>query len=394
MSGKSRPLSLAEAARGKRVTIRDVAREANCSVTTVSKVLNKPPEQLSISEPTRQRVLEVCKRLGYRPNPSARFLRSGKSHLIGVSIVQFTDTSQQGPQSYDDQWWDESSVPDNLRRFDPHIMENFSSEIIGLGQMLRGFMNTPDFFAGWELVLHARREYLDRQFTPLDLQIDMFDGLLYITPTARHEEYLELAEEGFPIVVVGSVPEGANVVSVDMDNVSAGRMPAEHMRDIGCRNLYSLYPYDRDLTLTLERSRGVNEVWSQVAGGNLLEEWLGTEMSISKAYEMTRRALEEHPEIDGIYVGHSPIAPGVIYAIESVGRKVPGDIAVMGVGDWIENLTFNPQISCLDVPIEYFCRIAFQQLMKLIRGEELEDRRIRVQPGLIIRESTSGFKPR
>ena len=71
----------------KRVSIKDVAREAGVSATTVSYVLNRNPDE-TISAETTQRVLEAVRRLHYVPNLNARSLSSRRSNLIGVLIPQ------------------------------------------------------------------------------------------------------------------------------------------------------------------------------------------------------------------------------------------------------------------------------------------------------------------
>src|SRR3712207_3011916 len=73
-------------ARGQ-VTMADVAREAGCSLNTVSRALNGKPD---ISEETRRRVLEVVQRLGYIPHASARSLAAGRSNTIGLVIANAT----------------------------------------------------------------------------------------------------------------------------------------------------------------------------------------------------------------------------------------------------------------------------------------------------------------
>lgn len=75
---------------GNRVTIKDVAREANVSIKTVSNVLN---DTGSMRPDTRRRVEEVMRKLGYTVNISARAMRSGGTKLIGLNIFDFSQRS-------------------------------------------------------------------------------------------------------------------------------------------------------------------------------------------------------------------------------------------------------------------------------------------------------------
>ena len=105
--------------RSQRVTIRDVARVAGVSVGTVSKALNRPSGQSAVSSETRERVLSVCDKLRYRPNRSARSLRSGHSHMIGVSIHRVFAEETKQAERVESPWprWDRDDlVPECLRQ--------------------------------------------------------------------------------------------------------------------------------------------------------------------------------------------------------------------------------------------------------------------------------------
>src|SRR2546422_9055909 len=73
------------------VTIRDVARESGYSVSTVSIVLNNAPLARYIPTETKERIETTAKRLGYRPNPLARYLRSRRTNAVGVMVFDLTD---------------------------------------------------------------------------------------------------------------------------------------------------------------------------------------------------------------------------------------------------------------------------------------------------------------
>src|SRR5215510_10061682 len=73
------------------VTMRDVAEESGFSPATVSVVLNNAPLSRYIAPLTKKRIEETAKKLGYRPNAMARFLRSKRSHSVGVMLFDITD---------------------------------------------------------------------------------------------------------------------------------------------------------------------------------------------------------------------------------------------------------------------------------------------------------------
>ena len=72
-------------------TMRDIARVAGVSQSTVSRILNGVPVLVPVAEQTRERVLAAAAELGYRPNPLARALRGAKTMLLGVVVRDITD---------------------------------------------------------------------------------------------------------------------------------------------------------------------------------------------------------------------------------------------------------------------------------------------------------------
>lgn len=375
----------------KRVTIREVARLAGVSTATVSKVLNKAKSQVAISPDTVERVERVCREAGYRPNRSAQSLRSGRSHLIGISMSVSHGPDLDLDKFSDYRWCNDDQVPRELRRFDGDELQAYCGHAAALGSMFDAFLSSREVYEGWDMVLHHRNESQAEPFTDADLEADLFDGLIYTNPTASHREFIDLARRGFPVVVDGQVDD-PTIATVGTDNEAGGRIAAEHLASLGRRSLFCFWPYSPDLQASASRSRGARAGWQRAAGkgARYSERFSGAILNINKGYEVVRAALEADPSIDAVIAGHGPMGMGAVYGVESLGRRVPDDVAVVTIGDGVENLLFSPTISAVEVPFRRVYGEAIEKLMTLIRGGKPDPIQTAIVPRLAIRESSGG----
>ena len=372
-----------------RVTIKDVARAAGVSVTTVSKVLNNAPTTVAISRDTRDRIHGVCRELGYRPNRQAQSLRSGRSRLIGLSMPVYFPGEGEETRFMEYRWDNDDQVPKRLRRFNAAQLDDLRSHYLGLGACMAGYFASPRMYEGWDLVLHLRNEALDRPFSANELQIDQFDGLIYQNPSARHLEYAEIARQGYPIVVDGRTCDAPWVPTVNMDNEEAGHMLAAHLMGLGRRRVLALWPYDKQLQATADRSAAAGRA-ARESGATLVERCVGKVLSINAGYEHTKAALEADPVIDAILCCHGSMAIGAIYAVEEAGRRVPEDVSVGTIGDGVENIVFEPAITSIRIPQAEVSRRAMEMLMVLLNGGKPDPLQQFLPPTLVVRRSCGG----
>ncbi|MFW6060632.1 MAG: LacI family DNA-binding transcriptional regulator, partial [Phycisphaeraceae bacterium] len=179
-----------------RVTIRDVAREAGVSDTTVSLAL-RPKSR--ISDATRQRVLEAAQRLSYVPDRAAQRLRTGASRALGFLVNDLTNPF-------------------------------YARMIRRAGEVARD--------RAYELTVGESRWDPARELTAAQHMIEArVDGMLACLTERNTETLQRFGQYGVPAVLVDTYPEGYSGAYVANDLIAAGRLAAAHLAEAGCRRL-------------------------------------------------------------------------------------------------------------------------------------------------------------
>jgi DNA-binding LacI/PurR family transcriptional regulator len=280
-------------ARHRPPTIRDVARVAGVSVATVSRVLNDNP---IVRSEMRARVVRAIADLGYRPSSTARRLSLGRSQAIGVVAPFFTTPS----------------VVERLRG----VAERAAAH--GYDLMLF-HVETPE-----------QRTAAFRDFA----RHDRVDGLLVISLHVLPEELAAMRRDGLPIVTVDSAhPSLPHVVA---DDVRGGRLAAEHLLARGHRRIAfvgdlpssplgftSSEDRRRGFRLALRRA-GITAIATlEVRGAHGREE--------ARALALALLGRDDRPT--AVFAASDTQAIGVLEAAESLGLRVPADVAVIGYDD-------------------------------------------------------------
>src|SRR5215469_3462723 len=201
-------------------TIRDVARESGYSASTVSIVLNNAPLSRYIPTDTKQRIETAARRLGYRPNPLARSLRSQRSNIVGVMVFDITDPF----------------CTPILRGLENSL---YQSNYLSL---LADAHNEP----------HRFERYLEML---LDRRVE---GLIVIANWLMTDIKLlaDLTERQVPTVIAGRAFEVESVSTVSVDNEGGASMALEHLYHLGHREIAFLRG-PRNLASSVQRWKGI-----------------------------------------------------------------------------------------------------------------------------------------
>jgi DNA-binding LacI/PurR family transcriptional regulator len=278
-------------------TIRDVAREANVGIGTVSRVLNNNP---NVSEDTRQRVLAVIDRLDFSPSPTARRLSLGRTHTIGILAPFFI-------------------TPSCIERLRGISVSLYNTEY--------------DYMLFNVETVERRNDYL--QSIPRSRRID---GLLIITLTLTPQEEALLHRENLTTVMVDQRAQTHSHVAIDDE--LGGWMATSHLIAQGHRAIGLVGDYFSDIernpfqyTANRDRYHGYRRALTE-AGIPFRPEWhrqgLHTQRSArSLTHELL--ALPEPPT--AIFAASDTQALGVLEAARERGLSVPDDLAVVGFDD-------------------------------------------------------------
>ncbi|MCL4393928.1 MAG: LacI family transcriptional regulator [Chloroflexi bacterium] len=334
-----------------RVTIKDVAREAGVSISTVSNVLNGRMD--AMSEETLQRIQKAVASLRFRPNSLARSMVTQRTGSIGLIL-------------------DEIETPLFLQALS--VIEPIARR------------------AGYNVLMCNARNVVDER-EALDLLLDkQIDGLIFLSTTElREDEYLlELQVAGLPVVLINRETENIGPYHdlVCWDNVGGVAAAVEHLVRQGHRRIAHLRgPIKRRSSeerlrgyrLGLEKS-GLSYDESYVRSGDYTE----TPEAWAKATDELL-ALAEPPT--AIIASDDVVAAVVMRAIQDAGLRVPADISVVGIDDQPFCTYLNPALATVRLPVVDAGERAIALLLDRIAGEGTAGRRILLPCPLIVRGS-------
>ncbi|UBU49965.1 LacI family DNA-binding transcriptional regulator [Cobetia amphilecti] len=274
----------------KRVTITEVAKEANVSIAAVSRAMN--PEGSSSPE-MRSRILAVAERMGYKPNRLARGIKS-QSSLIGILVTNFEN-------------------PVYLA-----ILSEFSAAI------QRHNCHT--------LLINVNTEKSISEAVSLVMEYHV-DALIVTSASVPPELVEACAKQNTPVAIFGRDGEDSGACVVTCDDVEMGRMAADHLIDLGYRRLAYVGASTKEQA-TLDRKRGFIERLEQ-RGLTLHGVGEGYRHSYDAGYEATCELFAEAEVIpDSIFYFDDIMACGGMDAIRhEFSHRIPQDIGIVGVDD-------------------------------------------------------------
>ncbi len=336
---------------GKRLNIKQVAREAGVSTQTVSRVLNNRPD---VAPETRKRVQETIDRLGYQPSSLARGLIQGRTRTLGV-------------------------VGTGLEYFGP-------------SQTLVGIVNQANAL-GYTLYLSLLQqpEKSDVGQILQTMYAQHVDGIVWAVPEiASNRDWVHQEMPAVPMVFLTMAPR-PDLSSISVDNRTAAAIATRHLLEQGHRQV-GLITGPIDWWEARERRLGWRDALDQaglpgddslVAFGN----W-----SAASGEKGLRRLRQVHPDLTAIFCSNDQMALGVLRAAREVGLRVPEDLALVGFDDIPESAYFCPSLSTIQQDMASLGSTAVGELDRLIelsqQGVEADSRTISLSIRLIVRESS------
>jgi LacI family transcriptional regulator len=333
----------------RRPTSADVAAMAHVSRTTVSFVLNERAG-IKIPDETRRRVLDAAATLDYHPNSVARQLARGASRTIGLVLLQSP----------------EQVANDGL-----------------LAETLRGLASAAR--AAEHRVLLETLVPGEGSYANL-VRSGRTDGLIVSGPRHDDLELVELARDGFPVVIQGSLP-GLDAPSVDVDNEAGARMAVEHLLALGHRRIACITNGPLAYTAASERLAGFREA---LAGAGIPEE---PGLVAEGAFDAPsgHRAMAEilaRTTPDAIFVASDVAAIGAIAGLREAGLAVPGDISVVGFDAIPLAAYLDPPLTTISLPAYDLGHAAGLAILDRIAGRPVAARTL-LPTELIVRASTA-----
>lgn len=310
----------------KKVTIKDVAREAGVSITTVSHSLSGGGV---ISQSTREHVIEVAKRMQYVPDLNGKNLKSKSTKVIGLFVTSLRG-NYYGVLA-DTMYWEGKKQGYDLNIFITDQSMKMMTDILG----------------------------------------GRIDGAIILNQHITQDNVEMLIGQEVPTVFLDREISDKYIASVVLDSYMQGKMAGEYLISLGHKNMgYMRGVFDN--YDNCERQRGFEDALKE-AGLTLESHYIWEGWFEQKAsHDAIIGFLKEgkHPLPDAIFAANDLSAFGCIEALEEMGYNVPGDISVIGCDDNELCKWFNPPLTTIKTSFEKQGLMAIQKILGLIEKKE------------------------
>lgn len=315
--------------RPSRPTMADVARAANVSKPTVSRVLSNSP---LVTPETRERVLEAARAQGYAVNRNAQKLRQERANTVAV--------------------------------------------VLDFGSHRHGAIGDPFIFellAGVSEALSVRE--IDLLLSPVGLDrvegfVDLHrasgaDGFIVLGQGTRERMLCDVARSGVPIVVWGAVHPVSDYCAVGSDNFLGGQLAAEHFLRMARRRwLFVGDPTHEELRLRYDGLAAIAASHPEVA----VEQLVTDSLAFAAIQAAAERYLDDHAPPDAVFAFSDTAAMAVIGAFNRRGHVTPRDYSLVGYNNIPPAAHFTPAITTIEQPTAVAGAMLVEKLMQLLDG--------------------------
>lgn len=331
------------------VTIKDVAKMAEVSISTVSRVIN---DSKPVSPEARRRVLKAIEELGYKPNEVARSLVTKRSNIIGI------------------------------------IVDDIGSSYVA--QIIRGVEEVGRMY-NYDLLLCS--SYGDKEselrFAQLLMQKQVA-GIIIVSEILNNDVLAFLDMSRVPFVYLNKYYNVLESPNVSINNKEASQKVMKYLVDLGHKRI-AYVTQEKDVELTIEKHKleAYREWMNDLNENTIVFEVDGHE--IEDGYELGNRIVERLLEenITAVYCCEDEIAIGLINYLYDHNIKVPEEISVVGYGDITQASYFRPMLTTIKEPYYDIGAVSIRRILKVLQGEKVEEQTIVLPVQLIVRDSCS-----
>lgn len=329
------------------VTIYDVAREANVSMATVSRVVNGNP---NVKPTTRKKVVEVIERLGYRPNAVARGLASKKTTTVGVII--------------------------------PDISNIFFAELA------RGIEDIATMYK-YNIILSNSDQNMEKELHLLNTMLGkQVDGLVFMGGNITEDLVAEFEKSPVPIVLAGSIEASEKIPSVNIDYEKAVYDSVQEFVDRGHKKIaFVIGPLHEPKNLE-KKLKGYKSALEDA--GIPYEEELVIEgdYTYDSGLEAFDKIVESSNRPTAILVGSDEMALGVVHGALDKGFNIPSDFEVISSDNSRLSLMVRPQLTTIVQPLYDIGAVSMRLLTKYMNKEKVTENIVVLPHRIEHRQST------
>lgn len=337
------------------VTLMQIAEKLNISVSTVSKALKDYPD---VSDKTKGLVKELAKTLNYQPNAFAVNLRTKESKTIGLII--------------------------------PAIVHHFFSNVI------KGILAQAEKKGYLVIILQSNESYeLEKKQINLLLRQRVDGILISIANTTRNFTHLsDVITQGKPLVMFDKIAKILECSKVVIDDRKAAKDATQHLIDTGCKRI----AHFRGPLLSqnsIDRFLGYKEALEEnnfIYDSSLVYICECGDSSFEEGKFNAKKLLQDHNDVDGVFINTDLVAIGALTAFAEMGIKVPDDISIVGFSNWFMSSVISPSLTTINQPGFEMGKAAFKQLHKELKQRKKSKtvvyEKIILDTALVKRDST------
>ena len=344
------------------VDIRDVAKHAGVSVSTVSNVLNGRIDQMR--KETLKRIEESIKVLKYHPNKLAQQLKTGHVKMLGILV--------------------------------PSIMNpNFAALVNNIESIAK------EKYGYQVLLANTSRQDKQEKLFLNDLLSFGVKGVIVVSSSIEKKHFINAINKGMVMVNYdGLTSEEAHnnkkilIDSISMDNFQAGKLAADFLLQQGCKNIIfatikgNITSRNNKILGFLDslKSAGLSSK-NRIIEGTAQFAYGDSELAeIGKL--LANKIINNNKALpDGIVAINDMLAIGIISELTRLGVKIPQDISVIGIDNMFLDTLFSPSLTSIASPLSDMATLMVDRLIAMLNGDKMEPGEFLFKPYLVKRES-------
>lgn len=334
-------------------TLKIIAERLNISVTTASKALKGYSD---VSEKTRRAVIELAKEINYTPNSFAVNLRTKESKTIGLII--------------------------------PEVVHHFFSNVIN-GIIAEAEKN------GYLVITLQSNESLELEKKQIELLINKrVDGIIMsLSNESNFDSHIKsILDNEIPLVLFDKISKLANCSKVLIDDQKAAFDAVEHLIFKGCKKIAHIRgpinPQNAiDRFLGYKKALEKNNI---PFDSKLV--YTCTNVTFEEGKQFAKEIMEQHPDVDGIFVITDLVAVGVLAYFNEIQINVPEQVKIIGFSNWFMSQVITPKLSTVDQPSlemgEQSFNLLLEEMIHKKNKTSFEPRTVLLKTSIIERDST------
>jgi DNA-binding LacI/PurR family transcriptional regulator len=333
------------------VTIKDIAKKAGVSVTTVSRALNNYDD---VSDITKKRIIKIAKKLDYVPNRTAQNLVKQQNNTLAIIVSEL----------------EEDGGKDNI-----------------IYKLLSGMYYYAETI-NYEVVLFTMSTAHQKEKSYVQFCREHNIGGAVLNGVKTDDPYLmELVNSEFPCVLIDVTSEGENVSSISIDNIKASMEMVDLLIENNHRNI-AMINGKKKVTVSEERYKGYTQALEKnnIKVNNRYVTY--TDFSEEMAYEKAVELLNKCPEITAFFCASDMIALGTMKAMRAMGKEIPKDISITGFDNIPFAAELSPPLTTIGQDFYVMGKRAAEQLFRMISKEKWE-RKIYLDYKVLVRDSVN-----